>query len=182
DAGIGLHTALLGGGQRAEADKLAADWQREQPKDVAFRYYLGDMALSRAELPAAEAHYRAVLELQPRNALAMNNIAWLLARQGKPGAVAMAEQANALMPDRAPLLDTLATALAAEKQLPKAIETQKRAIQRNPQDPGLQLNLARLYIQSGDKAQARGELDALAKLGDKFRGQAEVATLLKTVQ
>lgn len=182
EAIIGLHTALLGSNQRADADKLAADWQREQPKDVAFRYYLGDIALSRSDFTGAEGHYRAVLELQPRNALAMNNIAWLMARQGKPGAVAMAEQANALLPDRAPLLDTLASALAAEKQWPKAIEAQKRAIQRSPQDAGFQLNLAKLYLQSGDKTQARSELEALAKLGDKFRGQDEVAALLKTLQ
>jgi len=182
EATIGLHSALVASGQRAEADKLAADWQREQPKDTAFAYYLGDQALARNDYAAAESHYKTVLELQPKNALAMNNLAWLMVRQGKPGAVAMAEQANTLLPDRAPLLDTLAMALAAEKQFPRAIETQKKAIQRNPKDPGLQLGLARLYIQSGDKAQARTELQSLAKLGDKFRGQGEVAELLKTVQ
>lgn len=182
EAVMGLHAALIGTGQRADADRLAAEWQRERPKDAAFRYYLGDQALNRKDYAAAEGHYKAVLEMQPRNALAMNNLAWLLVQQNKPGAVKLAEDANTLMPDRAPLLDTLATALAAEKQYPRAIETQKRAIARNPQDPGLQLGLARIYIQSGDKVQARGELEALAKLGDKFRGQSEVADLLKTVQ
>ena len=182
EAVMGLHAALVGTGQRADADRLAAEWQRERPKDAAFRYYLGDQALNRKDYAAAEGHYKAVLEMQPRNALAMNNLAWLLVQQNKPGAVKLAEDANTLMPDRAPLLDTLATALAAEKQYPRAIETQKRAIARNPQDPGLQLGLARIYIQSGDKVQARGELEALAKLGEKFRGQGEVADLLKTVQ
>lgn len=182
EAAIGLHAALTASGQRTEADKAAAEWQRDQPKDAAFRYYLGDQALGRNDMAAAESHYKAVLEMQPRNALAMNNLAWLMAKQGKPGAVAMAEQANTLLPDRAPLLDTLATALAADKQLPRAIETQKKAIQRNPQDPGLQLNLARLYIQAGDKPQARTQLQALAQLGDKFGAHAEVAELLKTAQ
>ncbi len=182
EAAIGLHSTLTASGQRVEADKAAAEWQREHPQDAAYRYYLGDQALGRNDLTAAEAHYKAVLAMQPRNALAMNNLAWLMVKQGKPGAVAMAEQANTLLPDRAPLLDTLATALAADKQLPRAIETQKKAIQRSPQDAGLQLNLARLYLQSGDKAQARTQLQALAQLGDKFRGQAEVAELLKTAQ
>ena len=85
------------------------------------------------------------------------------------------------MPGKVALLDTLATALASEGKLPKAIDVQKSAIARSPNDPGLKLALAKLLIKSGDKAYARSELEDLAKLGDKFRGQAEVASLLKTL-
>jgi len=176
-----LHRSLLQAGNSAEADRVAADWKKNQPKDAIFAYYLGDLALSQNKLAEAEQHYRAVLEVQPKNALALNNVAWLLVKQGKPGAVAMAEQAITLLPDRAALLDTLATALAAEKQVGKAIDAQKRAIVISPQDHGLKLGLARYYIANGEKPQARAELEALAKLGDKFAGQAEVTALLKTL-
>lgn len=176
-----LHRSLLQAGNTAEADRVAADWRKSQPKDPIFPYYLGDQALAQNKLVEAEAHYRSVLDIQPKNALALNNVAWLLVKQGKPGAVAMAEQATTLMPDRAPLLDTLATALAADKQLAKAIEVQKRAIVVNPQDDTLKLALAKHYLANGEKPQARAELEALAKLGDKFSGQAEVATLLKSL-
>jgi hypothetical protein len=40
------------------------------------------------------------------------------------------------------------------------------------------LNLAKIYIAAGSKDLARKELDVLAKLGDKFGGQTEVASLL----
>ena len=178
---IKLHVALVNGGKRAEADRLAGDWQKANPKDAAFIYYLGDFALQRKELVEAEAHYRQVIELQPRNALAYNNVAWLMATAGKPGAVAMAEKANALLPERAPLLDTLATALAADNQVTKAVEVQRRALARNPDDPGLRLNLAKHLLKAGEKDQARFELEALQKLGTKFGGQAEVTALMKTV-
>ena len=176
-----LHHALRMAGKTADADRAAAEWVKTNPKDPVFLYYLGDVAMAAKDLPAAEAHYRAVLAVQPRNALALNNVAWLMVKQGKPGAVALAEQANTLLPDRAPLLDTLATALAAEKNLSKAIEAQKRAIILSPQDGSLKLNLARHYIQNGEKPQAKAELDALAAMGNKFSGQAEVATLLKSL-
>ena len=78
-------------------------------------------------------------------------------------------------------MDTLALAYAADNKVPKAIETQKLAIARAPNDPALKLTLAKLLIKSGDKAYARAELEDLAKLGDKFREQAEVATLLKSL-
>ncbi len=181
DLGARLHGALVAAGKGAEATRFAADWQRTNPTDTAFVYYLGDTALARSDLPAAEAHYRAVLTLQPDNALALNNLAWLTVKQGKPGSVALAEKANQLLPDRAPLLDTLATALAAEQQLPKAIETQKRAIALDPKDSGMALRLAKLYIKAGEKDRARAELQVLSKLGEKFPDQAEVAALLKTL-
>lgn len=178
---VRVHGALRQGGKTAEAERLTADWSKARPKDAGLRYYLGDLALSQNEFAAAEGHYRTVLELQPNNALAMNNIAWLLAKQGKPGAVAMAEKANELMPGKVALMDTLATALASENKLPKAIDVQKSAIARSPNDPGLKLGLAKLLIKSGDKAYARSELEDLAKMGDKFKGQAEVSALLKSL-
>ncbi len=178
---IKLHVALVNGGKRPEADRLTAEWQKANPKDAAFIYYLGDFALQRKEMAEAEAHYRQVIELQPRNALAYNNVAWLMATAGRPGAVTMAEKANALLPERAPLLDTLATALAGENQITKAVEVQRRALARNPDDPSLRLNLAKHLLKAGEKDQARFELEALQKLGPKFGGQAEVTALMKTV-
>mgnify|MGYP002145721270 CR=1 FL=1 len=122
-----------------------------------------------------------VLAVQPRNAAAMNNIAWLLVKRGQPGAVAMAQQAGALMPDRAPFLDTLALALESENQLDKAIETQKRALQLDAKNPYLRLHLAQLLSKNGDKSGAREHLNALSSLGAGFPGQAEVAALLKSL-
>jgi cellulose synthase operon protein C len=181
ESAVRLHVAQRLAGRQAEADKLAAEWVKERPRDAAFRFHLGDVALGAQNDALAEQHYRAVLEMQPRNALAMNNIAWLMTKQKKPGAVAMAEKANELLPGRPQLMDTLAQALAADNKLPKAIELQKAALSRSPGDPALRLNLAKMLIQSGDKAFARAELEDIAKLGDKFRGQAEVAALLKTL-
>ena len=181
EATMRLHATLRAAGKAADADKLSAEWLNTQPKDAAFRFYLGDLALSRDDLGGAEALYRTVLDVQPNNALALNNVAWLLVKQGKPGSLEMAQKANDALPGRPQLMDTLALALAANQQLPKAMEIQKSAIQRSPADPALKLTLAKLLIQSGDKPFARAELEDLAKLGDGFRGQAEVAALLKTL-
>lgn len=176
-----LHAVLLAGGKGADADRFAAEWRKSHPSDAAFVFHLADTAMAQKKNDEAEAHYRQVLALQPDNALAMNNIAWLLAQQRKPGALALAEKAVALLPNRAPLLDTLALAQEAENQLAQAIETQKRAVALAPKDGHMALRLARLYLKAGEKALARNELEALGKLGDRFAGQAEVAELLKTL-
>lgn len=181
DMAIRLHGNLSAATKGAEALRVANDWQRAHPKDAAFTFYLGDQASAAKDWSKAEAHYRAVLALQPRNAVAMNNIAWLLATQRKPGAVEMAQQATGLLPERAQLMDTLALAHESENQLPKAIEVQKKAVELDPGDPMLKLRLARLHIKHGDKSAARKELESLARLGSAFPGQVEVSALLKEV-
>jgi cellulose synthase operon protein C len=177
-----LHRTLAKLGRTDEAERLAASWRKDHPKDPAFAFYLGDMALSRNEYAAAEAHYRSVIEMQPDNALAHNNVAWLMTRQNKPGAVAVAQRANQLLPNRAPLMDTLAWALAHEDQVPKAIELQKKAIADAPDDHGLKLTLAKIYLKGGDRERARAELDDLTRLGPRFGRQVEVVELMKAVQ
>ena len=78
-------------------------------------------------------------------------------------------------------MDTLAAALAAENQLAKALEVQRKVVELAPDTPEFRLRLARLYVQSGQGDKARPELDRLADLGEKFKGQAEVAQLMKAL-
>lgn len=181
EAAIKLHSTLSVAKKIPEADKVAADWEKRRPNDPAFHFYLGDVAMQKRDFAAAEAQYRKVLASQPRNAMAMNNIAWLLQQQSKPGALEMAQNANALVPNRAPILDTLAEIQAASGHLAEAIQTQKMAVSSAPRDPGLKLKLARYLIKAGEREQARESLEALARLGDRYPRQAEVAQLLKSL-
>jgi predicted Zn-dependent protease len=172
---------MLTAGKADDAGRFAAAWQKDHADDAAFRFHLGDVALSRKDWPAAEARYREVLKLQPGNPLALNNVAWLMVKLGQPGALALAEKASNAAPGQPALLDTLALALAAERQLPRALDVQKANVTRWPDDPSLRLTLARLHLQANDKAQARTELERLAQLGKRFADHAEVAELLKGV-
>jgi putative PEP-CTERM system TPR-repeat lipoprotein len=174
-----LHALYTAAGRPADAARLAAAWESERPRDSGFILYLAELAMSRKDYPVAEARYRQLLVLRPEDALALNNVSWLLLQQGKPGAVPLAEKAHRLAPDQAGFMDTLATALAADKQLDRALEWQHKAVVRNPDSPSLRLNLAKLLIASGNKAKARAELQKLVALGGRFAGQAEVEVLMK---
>lgn len=181
DAPQRLYAALLGGGKTAEAEAFAQDWRKKNPDDMAFVQSLGDQAMVAGQYAQAEAAYRQVADRLPESVLALNNLAYALASQKKPGAVALAEKASQLAPRSAAVLDTLATALAAEQQLPRAVEAQKKAVELAPDAPAYKLGLARLLLQSGDKVGARAELSALNALGAKFPRQSEVAALIKQV-
>jgi putative PEP-CTERM system TPR-repeat lipoprotein len=176
-----IHSVLLASGRGAEADKFSATWQKDNAKDAAFMFYLGDGALARKDYGAAEKVYQSVIKLQENNAVAYNNLAWVSAKLNKPGAVAYAEKANALAPDQPAFMDTLAVLLADRGDYAKAVEIQNKALGMQPENPIFKLNLAKIHIKGGKKDLARAQLEALSKLGDKFGAQAEVADLLKTL-
>lgn len=174
----GLYRALRASGDRAKADTLAADWTKQHPSDASFPFFLAGLLISDRQYELAEAQLRQVVRLDPDNALALNNLAWVLSAQKKPQALETAERANQLAPNQPLYMDTLAKVLGEQGQVPRALQLQKKAVEIDPDAGGLRLTLARLYVQSGDKAAARAELDALAKLGDKFPQQGEVRELL----
>ena len=178
---VKLHGALLASGNTTEAEKMAAEWLQNHPKDIVFRMYQGDLASARKNYPQAATHYQSALALQPNNALILNNLAWASSKTNSPKALEYAEKANQLAPDQPAFMDTLAVILAAKGDTAQAITLLRKALTAAPQAAAIQLNLAKVLIKSNNKAEARVELEALSKLGEKFPAQAEVKDLLKTL-
>jgi putative PEP-CTERM system TPR-repeat lipoprotein len=176
-----LHAALGQEGKAGDAEQFAATWIKTHPRDVAFMAYLGDTAIAKGDYAAAEGRYRAVLQLQPENPVILNNLAWVSQQLRREGALAYAESANKLAPNQPPFMDTLAMLLSARGEHAKAIEFQTKAVELQPANEALRLNLARIYVASGDKPRAKRELDTLIKLGDKHPSYAEATALLKAL-
>ncbi len=176
-----LHGALALHNRSAEASELAASWLKTSPRDITFIGYLADLAINRQAWPEAESLLRDFLKVEPNNAVIMNNLAYALVSQRKAGALETAEKANALLPETPVIMDTLAMALAANRQFPKAIEVQRAAVEKSNGDYSLRLNLAKIYVESGDKPAARKELEQLVALGVKFPQQTVVSQMLKSL-
>jgi cellulose synthase operon protein C len=177
-----MHDILFRAGKPEEADRFGRDWLKNNSNDSAMMYQMGGSALAREDWTNAETYFRQMLTVDAKSGVALNNLSWVLQRQKKPGAVQLALQADEAMPNNATVLDTLASALAAEGQFAKAIEVQKRAVSIARDDNRMVLGLARIILRSGDKVTAKAELEKLAYLGDRFAGHEEVSRLLKTLQ
>ena len=175
------HAVLQAWGKMAEADKLAATWQKENPKDTLFLSYLGDSALLRKDYLQAEKIYSAVIQRLPDNAMAYNNLAWVSGKLRRDGALAYAEKANVLAPNQPALMDTLAMLLSEKGEYAQALALQNKILALQPQNPLFKLNLAKIHIQGGQKLLARKELEALSQMGSKFPEQSEVAVLLTSL-
>ena len=172
-----IHTTLRAANKLEEANRLKNDWLAKHPKDHYFIGYLGELALVNRDFPVAEGHFKAILQADPSNVNAMNNLAWALIKQSKPGCVEVASKAAALQPARADVQDTLSMALASENQLAAALLNQKKAVELAPGTPDLRLHLAQLAVKAGDFQLARAQLDKLSALGKTYPAQTEVWAL-----
>ncbi len=175
-----LHSTLIAGGKAADADKMAASWLKDNPKESVFLLYLANTAIARNDLAGAEKLYRSVIQIAPNNAIAYNNLAWITGKLKKEGGIVLAEKAISLVPSQPAYMDTLAMLLSDKGDYAKALEWQTKAIALQPANIAYKFNLAKIHIQGGKKDLARPHLEDLAKLGDKFPAHAEVATLLKS--
>lgn len=176
------YLTLLRARRDAEADGFADGWLKKHPDDARMAFQVASISMARGRLEDAEKRLRRLVAAEPVYGLALNNLAWVLWKQGMGAeAVGFAQRAVNLSPEQPAFLDTLATVLASEKQYEQALAHQKKAVELAPRTPDLRLNLARIAIQAGDKTLARTELDALAKLGAAYRQQPEVGKLIKSL-
>ena len=176
-----VHGAMLLAGRSADANAFASNWERVHPRDVAFMTHVASVALGRRDFPAAETKFRQIIATQPDDAQGLNNLAWLLVQQQKPGALPLAERANQLLPGRHWIMDTLAAAYMVDKQYDKALDWQLQAVTKAPAIAGYRLALAKIYIQLGKNGNARTELQKLTVSGDKSGAATEAATLLRSL-
>ena len=180
-AAVRLYQSLMANGAQAEARTLATERLKTFPMDGVFEYQVAEEALARSDYAEAEKRLRAMLERHPRQVLVLNNLAGVLLAQNKAGALPFAERAVIEQRTNPMVLDTLAEALAAEKQFARAIEVQKEALLLAPDSDMLRLNLAKIALKANDKTLARAELDKLAARGRLFPQQDEVARLKQSL-
>lgn len=168
-------------GKPTDSESFATIWTKDHPKDTGFFIYLGEIAITKKDYRAAESNLLIANNLTPDNPIILNNLAWVTGQLRKDNAIAYAEKANKISPNKPELMDTLAMLLADKGEESRAIEILNKALEIQPTNPTIRLSLAKTYIRTGNKAKARAELETLAKLGQKFSAQDEVSSLLKNL-
>ncbi len=174
-----LHGALAASGQNSEAEAFAKRWLAGHPKDTVLRIGLAEHALRAGNLRSAVIHYQTVVEHEPNNAVALNNLAWASGQEGDPKALGYAQRAVQIAPQNAAALDTLGSLLIAAGDTDKGVEYLGRAKALAPDRSDIRLNYAKALIKAGRKDAARSELEALQAAPEAFASKAEVAAVLR---
>ena len=176
---IRRYNALQNAGKQAEATAMADKWFKDHPKEVTLRAFVAQQNLRKKDYPAAIRQYEAALEIAPNNALYLNNLAWLLNEVGDPRARKYAEQVYVLTPTSPTVLDTLGWILVQHGDAERGLDLLKTAVRVSPGENDIRMHLAKALLKTGDKAGAKTELQALAKLDQASEVRDEAQKMLK---
>jgi Flp pilus assembly protein TadD len=161
---------------------LAEQWLKVHPEDLQVQKALGDSYARAANWPMARAAYEKALKMAPEDGDALNNLASILVLLNDPMAVKFAELAVAKNPGSPATIDTLGWALFKNGQPEKALPFLRDARLRQPSTPEIGYHLAAILAAIGRKSEARAELEAALKSGEKFESAQEARELLKTLK
>ncbi len=174
---------LYGVHQQTGGDaKLLDEWLTEYPNDVAVRVTKATADLSDGRQTDAIAQYEKVLELQPHNIIALNNLAWIFDELDDERAGDYARRAYDAAPTRAEIADTYGWIMLRKGNHEQAVDLLTKAIEAAPENPEIRYHFASALAKAGEHSSAVRELESILKTDRVFPSRAEAATLLRDLQ
>ena len=153
---------------------------RDHPRDINFCILLGDLYNSQHEFAKAQDAYHKALAIDSNNAVASNNLAYLLLQNGGDvdQAVSLAQTARSSAPDSPNFVDTLGWAFYHKGYYQQSIslfqEAMKLAQKGNgPDNPTLHYHLGLAYERAGDSVLAKKELQRVLQLNPNYSAAGE---------
>ena len=174
-----IQQALIAGGNPVEADARIFLWLKDQPADVGVRTHLAESYLQAGKNRQATEQYELLLQTDPTNGRALNNLAWLCQQQKDPRTLATAERGYRLDPDNPDMMDTFGWILVEQGNISRGLELLKRAAERTPASTTILYHRAVALAKAGDKTQARRELADLLAKNKKFPERLDAQALLR---
>ena len=167
---------LVAIGERDAARVALEEATKTAPNVAPFELQLGLLYEQAGQYDRAAERYQRVLDVQPNNAIALNNLAYSMAvRRNSPAeALPLAKRAAAGAPNDGTVLDTLAWIehllgddAAAAKQIAQAVI-------RAAGNPEIRLHAAVIYAASGARAVTEIELKEALRLDPSLETRDEV--------
>lgn len=163
-------------GAADQAIQTFSDGAKINPKEVTFYLLEGGIYESREDWDHAKQQYQKVLEIQPDNPLASNNLAYVMLQQGGNVDVAfsMAQTARQKLPDNPNTADTLGWAFYHKQVYKSAVTLFKEAVKQDPDNALFNYHLGLAYAKNGQAALAKQQLDRVLKIKPGFPGIDEL--------
>ncbi len=167
-----------------EPEKALVAWSRQHPDDIAIMAALAEWYQAAGALEAAAGRYRALLDVDPDNIAALNNLALVYQEQGDPKALEAAERAHEAAPRHPAVLDTLGWILVNDGHLERGLPLIRQAAEAATSAPEIQYHLAAALAQRNDQADtadARTILEKLLASDQPFASRAEAEKTLERI-
>src|SRR5437867_3015837 len=150
--------ALLRQKRYAAADAILKDGLRRHPEDDTLLFARGAAIERLGNAAEAERLLAKAIQVNPKNAMALNYLGYMLADRGVKlqEAVAYIQRALALDPKNAAYLDSLGWAQFRMSRVDEAEKNLRTALQYEADDPAILEHLGDLLMQTGRKEEALG--------------------------
>jgi uncharacterized protein (TIGR03790 family) len=171
-------------GNRAAMQKSLTELTDANPSVIPAQMQLAELLNTQGDYDSAVQRYRLVLKQQPKNAIGLNNLAYLLAVQknNPQEAKPLADEALRLLPREPTVLDTAGWVQYLLGDYDGASKLLARAVAGAARNPDVHLHAAFAYAAAGAKAAALTELDAAVKLDPKLSNRDDVKGLRKKLE
>jgi putative PEP-CTERM system TPR-repeat lipoprotein len=179
---IKRHATQVKIGDAAAADAELTQYLATHPKDVEVRHYIAGVNFRAGKNQTAIDQYNNILQIDPKNAAALNNLALLYQREKDPRALPTAESALKAAPQSSTTEDTLGWILIEQGQSARGLELLRSAAAREPKNPSIQYHLAAALAKAGNAAAARDQLKTLLARKDSFPERDAAQALMGTLK
>jgi putative PEP-CTERM system TPR-repeat lipoprotein len=151
-------------------------------KDRAGRHALASAYISTGRFEDAIRESEVLLFDDPRNAVLLNNLAWLYQQKKDKRAAKYAERALKQAPRSAAVMDTLGWILLDTDERARALDLLRKAKTLAPRHGDIHYHFAVALDRNGKKAEARRELQDLIDSQINFSKIKEARAMLKTLR
>lgn len=176
---IKLFLAEQRAGRPEDARKRAETWLQEHPDDSRVRSLLAASIHQSGDPEKVLGHYEQVLKTNPRNVVALNNLAWMYYQRGDDRFLDLAKRAYDLVPGRPEVADTYGWLLVESGQVERGLTLIEQAYEKAPDNRDIGYHQAAALHRAGDTPRARKILESLLADSGKFSERAAAEALLK---
>jgi tetratricopeptide (TPR) repeat protein len=166
-----------------QTDAAIAQYQKAlevQPRSAQLCAMIGNLYLEKDDLKTARQYFQKALDIDPNFTVAIANMAWVDAQEGKDLDVAlgMAQKAKSQSPELPSITDTLAWVMYKKGNYSGAIPLLQECVQKAPNSAEYRYHLGVVLIADGQKDKGKSQLQAalqMKQLKDTDAAQARQA-------
>ncbi len=178
---VRLSHAYFLAGDKAGGVTILNNGLKKYPASINLKLALATYYQLVGNTESAKKNYRMLLEQQPLNIVALNNMASLLSDRYPGKALSYAKQAHKLAPKSMPITDTFGWLLINQKHIKEGVKVLTEAASQG-NNPTVKYHLAFALVKNGKNEKARNILGQLVKSGIKFPEQTNASMLLARLQ
>ena len=169
-------------GKTRAADEVMESWLEKYPKDVSVLNSFAVTLQNSGQTERAHTYYERVLIVQPRNLVALNNLAWLYSGRRDERALDFAKRAYESAPRHPKIIDTYGWFLVQDGKIEQGLTLLSKAVEQAPENGNILYHRAAGLARAGDVNEARSLLASLLEKKIPFSERSAAQSLLQELQ